>query len=64
VNFYVDMRSASVEEGEAAAINITVRQLEALVRIAEARAKAHLREEVSLEDAEAAIDLMPEALNR
>jgi replicative DNA helicase Mcm len=64
VNFYVDMRSASLEGGEAAAISITVRQLEALVRIAEARAKAHLREEVLVEDAKAAIELMTRSLEQ
>jgi replicative DNA helicase Mcm len=64
VNFYVEMRSASLEGGEAAAISITVRQLEALVRISEARAKAHLRNEVLMEDAEAAINLMNRSLEQ
>jgi len=64
VNFYVDMRSASYVGGEAAAISVTVRQLEALVRIAEARAKAHLREEVLVADAKAAIDLMTRSLEQ
>jgi replicative DNA helicase Mcm len=64
VNFYVEMRSASLEGGEAAAISITVRQLEALVRIAESRAKAHLRSEVLMEDATAAINLMNRSLEQ
>lgn len=64
VNFYVEMRSASLEGGEANAISVTVRQLEALVRIAEARAKAHLREEVLVEDAKAAIHLMTRSLEQ
>ena len=64
VNFYVDMRSASLEGGEASAISVTMRQLEALVRIAEARAKAHLRETVLVEDAKAAIDLMTRSLEQ
>jgi len=64
VKFYVEMRSASLEGGEATAISITVRQLEALLRIAEARAKAHLREEVLVEDAKAAIDLMTRSLEQ
>jgi len=64
VNFYVDMRSASLEGGQATAINVTVRQLEALIRIAEASAKAHLRTEVLVEDAEAAIRIMQESLEQ
>ena len=64
MKFYVEMRSASLEGGEATAISITVRQLEALLRIAEARAKAHLREEVLVEDAKAAIDLMTRSLEQ
>ncbi len=57
-DFYVKMRTASVEGGEASAVSITARQLESLVRLAEARAKAHLRNEVTKEDAEAVITLM------
>jgi len=56
--FYVEMRSASIDGGEGRAISITPRQYEALVRLAEARAKAHLREETTIEDAESAIALM------
>ena len=63
-DFYVKMRNASVEGGEAAAIAITARQLEGLVRIAEARARAHLRAEISVEDAEAAINLMRKSLEQ
>mgnify|MGYP000020463682 CR=1 FL=1 len=51
--FYLKMREMS--GGEGAAIAITPRQLESLVRIAEARARAALREEVTKMDAEAAI---------
>ena len=63
-DFYVKMRNASVEGGEASAIAITARQLEGLVRIAEARARAHLRAEISVEDAEAAINLMRKSLEQ
>ena len=49
--FYMKMRKAS----EGGSIAITLRQLESLVRIAEARARAALRSEVTAEDAEAAI---------
>jgi replicative DNA helicase Mcm len=63
-DFYVKMRNASIEGGEAAAIAITARQLEGLVRLAEARARAHLRAEISVEDAEAAINLMRKSLEQ
>ena len=63
-DFYVKMRNASIEGGEAAAIAITARQLEGLVRLAEARARAHLRTEISVEDAEAVINLMQKSLEQ
>jgi len=50
--FYLKMRDAAKDSGS---IAITLRQLESLVRIAEARARAALRSEVTAEDAEAAI---------
>jgi replicative DNA helicase Mcm len=58
--FYLAMRSASESEGSPVAI--TARQLESLVRIAEARARVALKKEVSAEDAEAAIALMKRSL--
>ena len=58
--FYLAMRSASETEGSPVAI--TARQLESLVRIAEARARVALRKEVSGEDAEAAIAIMKRSL--
>ncbi|UCH56698.1 MAG: minichromosome maintenance protein MCM [Candidatus Bathyarchaeota archaeon] len=63
-DFYVKMRTASLEGGEASAISITARQLESLVRLAEARARVHLREEVAVEDAEAVIALMQRSLEQ
>jgi replicative DNA helicase Mcm len=54
------MRSASETEGSPVAI--TARQLESLVRIAEARARVALKKEVSAEDAEAAIAIMKRSL--
>jgi replicative DNA helicase Mcm len=63
-NFYVKMRTASTEGGEAAAVAITARQLESLVRLAEARARAHLRKEITVEDAEATINLMQKSLEQ
>jgi len=59
-DFYLAMRSASETEGSP--ISITARQLESLVRIAEARARAALREDVSAEDTEAAIAMMKRSL--
>ncbi|MBA7468349.1 AAA domain-containing protein [archaeon] len=63
-DFYVKMRSASIEGGEASAISITARQLESLVRLSEARARVHLREEVTREDAEAVIALYSRSLEQ
>jgi replicative DNA helicase Mcm len=54
------MRSASESEGSPVAI--TARQLESLVRTAEARARVALRKEVLAEDAEAAIAIMKRSL--
>ena len=56
-DFYVEMRRMSMENPEGA-IAITARQLEALIRLAEAHAKMALKNEVTIEDAEAAIRLM------
>jgi len=54
--FYLEMRSASEVEGSP--IAITARQLESLVRISEAHARAALREEVNIDDADRAIAIM------
>ncbi|MDH5753586.1 MAG: minichromosome maintenance protein MCM [Candidatus Bathyarchaeota archaeon] len=59
-DFYMAMRSASETEGSPVAI--TARQLESLVRTAEARARLALRKKISTEDAEAAIALMNRSL--
>jgi replicative DNA helicase Mcm len=58
--FYLAMRNASESEGSPVAI--TARQLESLVRVAEARARVALRKEVTAEDAEAAIAIMKKSL--
>jgi replicative DNA helicase Mcm len=58
-NFYVDLRK-SAEGG--APVPITARQLEALVRLSEARARMALRSKVTKEDAQAAVHLMEESL--
>jgi len=59
-DFYLTMRSASETEGTP--IAITARQLESLVRVAEARARAALRKEILAEDAEASIAIMKRSL--
>ncbi len=61
-SFYLLMRSASETEGTPVAI--TARQLESLVRVAEARARASLRDEVTEEDAERAIEIMKTSLEQ
>jgi len=64
-DYYLKMRSASKEGAEGgAAISITPRQLESLVRLSEARARLHLRGEVLAEDAEAVIALMRKSLEQ
>ena len=59
-DFYLTMRSASETEGTP--IAITARQLESLVRIAEARARMAFRKEILAEDAEAAVAIMQRSL--
>jgi replicative DNA helicase Mcm len=59
-DFYLAMRSAT--ETESSPVAITARQLESLVRTAEARARAALRKEVLAEDAEAAVAIMKMSL--
>jgi len=58
-DFYLAMRSSGTE---GAPIAITARQLESLVRLAEARARMALRKEVIAQDAEAAIAIMRRSL--
>ncbi|MHA1781008.1 MAG: minichromosome maintenance protein MCM [Candidatus Thorarchaeota archaeon] len=59
-NFYVDLRKTA-EDG-ASPVPITARQLESLVRLAEARARMALRPKVTRADAEAAVHLMEQSL--
>jgi replicative DNA helicase Mcm len=56
-DFYLKMRASSAASPDSP-ISITPRQLEALVRLCEARARAFLRDEVTGEDAKAIIRLM------
>jgi replicative DNA helicase Mcm len=62
--FYVKMRTASIEGGEASAVSITARQLESLVRLVEARARSELRAEVTVEDVEAVIKLVRKSMEQ
>ena len=55
------MRTNETRESPVA---ITARQLEALVRLSEARAKAACKKEVTIEDAQAAILLMQKSLRQ
>ena len=58
--FYLELRNhhAKCTGG----IPITVRQLESMIRLAEARARVDMRETVTLEDAEDVIEIMRESL--
>ncbi len=60
MNFYVQMRKGG--ESEDAPVAITARQLEALIRLSEARARMRLSEKVEKEDAEEVIRLFRECL--
>ena len=59
--FYLEMRAVT-ESIEGSPIAITARQLESLVRLAEARARIGLRNEITVEDAETAIVIMNKSL--
>jgi len=61
-NYYVKVRRQGEEPN--APVPITARQLEALVRLSEAAAKARLSNEVRIEDAERAIHVMDSFLRR
>lgn len=58
-NYYIRMRtSGSTDEGNVKTIPITARQLEALVRLAEAAAKLRMSDKVQKRDAKRAIGLL------
>ena len=56
-NFYVDTRNSSGNTEENSVVPITARQLEAIIRLAEACAKTRLKEVVDKEDAKKAVRL-------
>jgi replicative DNA helicase Mcm len=57
-SYYVKMRGSGGEEGGIKAIPITARQLEGLVRLAEASARSRLSEKVTKKDSRKAIELL------
>jgi len=59
--FYLEMR---LKAGEEAPVAITLRQYEALLRLAEAAARVRLSENIEMEDAERAIRLMKVSLRQ
>ncbi|MBT7903434.1 helix-turn-helix domain-containing protein [Candidatus Woesearchaeota archaeon] len=56
--YYVEIRNKGGEDGGVKSIPITARQLEALVRLAEASARSRLAEKVTRKDAKKAIELL------
>lgn len=62
--YYVNMRNSGQDEGGIRSIPITARQLEALVRLAEASAKVRLSQTVSREDAKRSISLVDYCLRQ
>lgn len=63
--FYTSLRKASLTaEGGVSAIAITPRQLEAIIRLAEAHAKMALKTKATIEDVEEAIRLVMSSLSR
>jgi len=64
-NFYVELRNMpTISNDLIKPIPVTARQLEALVRLAEANAKARLSKKVTKEDAKKAIDLLKYCLQQ
>jgi replicative DNA helicase Mcm len=61
--FFIEMRAVSAESG-GESVAITLRQMEALMRLAEASAKVRLSEKVEVEDARRAIRIMKASLDQ
>jgi replicative DNA helicase Mcm len=62
--FYVSMRNSTQGEGGMQSIPVSARQLEALIRLTEASAKARLAKKAVKKDAKRAIDLLQYCLNQ
>ena len=62
LDFYLEMRRASNDEGPP--ISITPRQLESLIRLSEAFARAALKEQVTEREAELAIQLVKSSIQQ
>jgi len=62
--FYVGLRKKSSENEEERSIPISPRQLEGIIRMSEAYAKARLSEEIEAKDAKGAIDLLTYCLKQ
>ncbi|MEM4326277.1 MAG: ATP-binding protein, partial [Candidatus Pacearchaeota archaeon] len=56
--FYVELRNMPVQAERITAIPLSARQLQSLIRMAEASARVRLSKEVSIEDARRAIEIM------
>ncbi len=63
LDFYIGLRSQGYED-EDAPIPVTARQLEALIRLGEARARARLSDKITEEDAERVINVVNYCLKR
>jgi replicative DNA helicase Mcm len=63
LDFYIGLRRQGYEDEEAP-VPVTARQLEALIRLGEARARARLSDKITAEDAERVINVVTYCLNR
>lgn len=68
IDFYVNLREKNsnsiLGSGEQTSVSLTARQLEALIRLAEASSRMRLGKTVEKQDAKLAIDLMEYSLNQ
>ena len=62
--YYLKMRFKGMTEGEVKSVPISARQLEALVRLAEAQAKLRLSKKVTRKDAKEAVSLLHYSLSQ
>jgi replicative DNA helicase Mcm len=62
-DYYIQMRSSGSKEGVIKSVPISARQLEALVRLAEAHAKLHLSDKVTKKNAKKAVELLHHCLS-